>query len=114
MTVGEFLPLVAHNPKLDIKIIESDNTSVIAFDVSGYKALNSELNSRDLDKVTIAEIVDDSISFKLFLKEVPPEPDPDPDPDPEDPTTDPTDPEDPGTTEPTDPGEDPTTPDNGD
>ena len=116
MTLGDLLPLIAHNPKLSIKIMEADNTAIITFDAAGYAAISSELNARDLDKITIAEVVHDDVLFKLYLKELPPEPEPDPepeptpDPEPDDPTaepepTDPTDPDDPSgdDPEPTDP-----------
>lgn len=100
MTLGDLLPLIAHNPKLSIKIMEADNTAIITFDAAGYAAISSELNARDLDKITIAEVVHDEVLFKLYLKELPPEPEPEPDPEPE-PTPDP---------EPVDP-DDPTDPD---
>ena len=106
MTLGDLLPLIAHNPKLSIKIMEADNIPIITFDAAGYAAISSELNARDLDKITIAEVVHDDVLFKLYLKELPPEPDPEPeptpDPEPDDPTPDPDDPsgDDP---EPTDP-----------
>lgn len=71
MTLGDLLPLIADNPKLDLKIIDSDNTSIITFNASGYSAISDELNSRELDKVVIAEIVHDDVMFKLYLKPIP-------------------------------------------
>ena len=109
MTLGDFLPLVAHNPKLSIKIMEADNTAIITFDAAGYSAISAELNARDLDKITIAEIVHDDVLFKLFLKELPPEPEPEPEPTPDpeptpepepEPEPTPDTPEEPSSTEP--------------
>ena len=80
MTLGELLPLVSKNPKLNIKIMESDNTPVITFNAAGYGAISAELNARELDEIVISEIIHDEITFKLILKALPPEPDPEPEP----------------------------------
>ena len=68
MTLAEFLPTVAHNPKLYLQIIDSDNTSLITFDAASYSAINNTLSSRDIDKITIAEEND---LLKIVLKAVP-------------------------------------------
>ena len=87
MTLAEFLPSVAHNPKLYLKIYESDNTHLITFDAASYLAINDTLSAREIDKITIAEEQD---VVKIILK---PLPEPTPDPEPEGPTNIPLDPD---------------------
>lgn len=93
MTLIDFLPSIAHNPKLYLKIIESDNTPLIYFDAAGYQSINTELGAREIDKITIAE---EENVLKILLKMVPePEPEPTPDPEPDDNPQDPEEPTDP-------------------
>ena len=68
MTLAEFLPAVAHNPKLYLQIIDSDNASLITFDATSYSAINDTLSAREIDKITIAE--EDDL-LKIILKAVP-------------------------------------------
>lgn len=82
MTLAEFLPTVAHNPKLYLKIYE-DTTHLITFDAASYEAISDILVAREIDKVTIAEETD---VIKIILKPLPePTPDPDPEPTPDNP-----------------------------
>lgn len=91
MKLSEFLPSIAHNPKLYLKIYDSDDSQIIAFEALGYQSLSSELSDRDVDKVTIAEEQD---VLKIILKALPePTPDPEPEPTPDDPNNVPLDPD---------------------
>ena len=65
MTLAEFLPCVAHNPKLYLQIIDADNKSLITFDAASYEAINDTLSAREIDKITIAEEED---LLKIILK----------------------------------------------
>lgn len=79
MTLTDFLPVIAHNPKLTFTIYESDNSEVITFHAAGYEALSSELMARQIDKITVAE--EGTRYLKLYLKALPtvePEPEPEP------------------------------------
>lgn len=67
MTLGDFLPLIAHNPRLTFTIYESDNSEIITFHAAGYQALSAELMTRQIDKITVAE--EGPNYLKLYLKE---------------------------------------------
>lgn len=55
MTLSEFLAALT-NPQAVVTVVDSDNTELIKLYAAGYSQLLSTLLSREIDKVTIAQM----------------------------------------------------------
>lgn len=55
MTLAEFLAAL-NNPQAVVTVLDSDNTELIKLFAAGYEQLLAELLSREVDKVTIAQM----------------------------------------------------------
>lgn len=53
MTLSAFLPTIANNNSLNVKLIDTADEVLIVFNASGYGSIESDLGAREIILITV-------------------------------------------------------------